>query len=131
MESWKHKIYWVVQEPIYKDFERRYNLANLGYSDQHSTVFALYDLVPSKTRFDLVTTRKVSVSIDQLFAAFRNNPHIPSLDSFIQGLQAKMSGQAQLSLRLDHPSKTTRLDIKPPSESGKVRDAESDEERLF
>lgn len=132
METWKHKIYWVVQEPIYQNFETRYNLTDIGYSDEHATVFALYDLVPSKTRFDLVTTRKVSASIDQLFAAFRNNPHIPSLGSFIQGLQAKISGQAQLSLRLDRPSKATTLDIKPPSESGRVRDADDEEEeRLF
>jgi hypothetical protein len=131
METWKHKIYWVVQEPIYKYFETRYNLAGIGYRDEHATVFALYDLARTETRFDLVTTRKVSASIDQLFTAFRNNPHIPSLGTFTQGLQDRISGQAQLSLRLDRPSRATHLDVKPPTESGRVRDAEETEDRLL
>jgi len=44
MENWGKKVFWVVQEPVYKNFETRYNLQNLGSQPEHSTVFALYDL---------------------------------------------------------------------------------------
>ena len=44
MENWKKKIYWVVQEPVYKYFETRYSLQSLDLQPEHSTIFALYNL---------------------------------------------------------------------------------------
>lgn len=128
MESWKRKIFWVVQEPIYKYFESRYNLQNIGFHDKHSTVFALYDLKPSPEKFDLIATRKTSASIDQLFASFRHNPNIPPLETFLESLQAKIIGQAQISLRLDQPSQRVSLDVRRPTSSGLVREGHADDE---
>ena len=45
LESWGHKIYWVTQKQVFSDLTRRYRLDGLGYNEEHSTVFALYDLV--------------------------------------------------------------------------------------
>jgi hypothetical protein len=123
MENWGHKVFWIVQEPIYRNFETRYNLQDIGYSDKHATIFALYDLKASRGSFDLVAARKTSASIDRLFAAFRNNPNIPSLDDFIETLQSKMAGNAQLSLRLDRPSRHSSLDVKPPTSTGRMRES--------
>jgi hypothetical protein len=128
MESWKHKIFWVVQEPIYKNFETRYNLQDIGFHNKHSTVFALYDLKPSREKFDLIATRKTSASIDQLFASFRHNPNIPSLETFVKSLQAKIIGQAQISLRLDQPTERLSLDVKRPTSSGRVREDPDEED---
>ena len=44
LENWGHKIFWVIQEPVYRDFLNRYNLSGMGYDDKHTTVFAIYDL---------------------------------------------------------------------------------------
>jgi hypothetical protein len=127
MESWQKKIiYWVVQEPVYKYFETRYSLQKLAYQPQHSTVFALYDLKPEKLKFDLVASRKISASMDQLFAAFRNNPNIPPVEKFLKMLKGKIEGEAQISLQLGRPSKTVAIDVKPPTASGKVRETASD-----
>ncbi|MCX7886533.1 MAG: NotI family restriction endonuclease [Verrucomicrobiae bacterium] len=104
MEIWKKKIYWVVQEPVYKFFEAKYNLQHLAYKPQHSTVFALYDLVPERQSFALKTSRKISASMDQLFDAFRTNPNIPPLEKFLSGLKRKIETQAQISLHLGRPS---------------------------
>ncbi len=128
MESWGHKIYWVVQEPIYRDFEKRYHLQDIGFHDEHSTVFALYDLVPRPDRFELVATRKTSASIDQLFGAFRNNPNIPPLDMFLQKLRTKMTQDVHLSLSLGRLAKGPSLDVKPPTPSGRIREGRDDEE---
>ncbi|MCL5995268.1 MAG: hypothetical protein M1546_04345 [Chloroflexi bacterium] len=69
-------------------------------------------------------------SIDQLFAAFRKNPNIPPVETFLQTLQAKVNGQAQLSLHLDQPGRSASLDVKPPTASGRVRDADDDNEEI-
>jgi len=133
MENWRKKIYWVVQEPVYKYFEGRYNLQSLDFHSQHSTVFALYDLKPTKERFELVASRNISASMDQLFAAFRNNPNIPSVERFQEALTRKIEGEAQISLRLGRPTKTQTIDVKPPTSSGKVREspAEYSKKNLF
>jgi hypothetical protein len=126
MESWRKKIYWVVQEPVYKNFEARYSLHRLSYKPQHSTVFALYDLKPAKDRFDMVASRKTSASMDQLFSAFRNNPNIPSVDTFLASLKGKIENEAQISLHLDRPTSKGSVDVKPPAASGKVHESPSD-----
>lgn len=127
MENWKKKIYWVVQEPVYRYFEARYNLQHLAFNPQHSTVFALYDLKPGKEKFELLASRKISASMDQLFAAFRSNPNIPSVDTFLAGLERKIEAEAQISLHLGRPTKTGAVDVKPPTASGKVRESAKDD----
>ncbi len=126
MENWRKKIYWVVQEPVYKYFEARYNLQSLDLQPQHSTVFALYDLKRTKEMFQLVASRKISASMDQLFAAFRKTPNIPSVAKFLEALKRKIEGEAQISLRLGRPTKSPTIDVKPPTASGKVRESQAD-----
>jgi hypothetical protein len=123
MENWRKKIFWIIQEPVYKYFETRYSLQKLAFKSQHSTVFALYDLKPAKQKFELIATRKISATMDQLFAAFRNNPNIPPVEKFVEMLEGKIEGEAQLSLHLGRPSKTVPIDVKPPTASGKIREA--------
>jgi len=122
MENWKKKIYWVVQEPVYKFFEAKYGLQRLTHKPQHSTVFALYDLIPGKQSFELKASRKVSASMDDLFHALRHGQQIPPLEAFLGRLKNKILAEAQISLHLDRPSKAPALDVKPPTASGKVRE---------
>jgi hypothetical protein len=122
-ENWRKKIYWVVQEPVYRYLETRYNLKNLDLQPNHSTVFALYDLKPNPEMFELVASRKVSASMDRLFAAFRNNAVMPSVEEFVEALKRKIQAEAQISLHLGRPSKASTIDIKPPTASGKVHES--------
>jgi hypothetical protein len=133
MENWRKKIYWVVQEPVYKYFEARYNLQSLELQPEHSTIFALYDLKESGEIFELVVTRKISASMDQLFAAFRNNPNIPSVAKFLEALKRKIDAEAHISLHLGQSTKSPTIDVKPPTASGKVREspAEYSKKDLF
>jgi hypothetical protein len=126
MENWQKKIYWVVQEPVYKYLETRYNLKSLDFQANHSTVFALYDLKQSSEKFDLVASRKVSASMDRLFAAFRTNAVMPSVKEFETALQRKIQAEAQISLHLGRSSKAAKIDIKPPTASGKVGESPED-----
>jgi len=133
MENWGKKIFWVVQEPVYKNFETRYNLQNLEYHPEHSTVFALYDLKGSGETFNLLASRKTSASIDQLFGAFRNNPNIPSITTFHDSLKRKIETESHISLHLGSSAKASAIDVKPPTASGKIREepAEYSKKDLF
>jgi restriction endonuclease NotI len=126
MENWKKKIYWVVQEPVYRYLETRYNLKSLDFQPDHSTVFALYDLKPTAEMFELVASRKVSASMDRLFSAFRSNTVMPSVKDFEVALKRKIQAEAQISLHLGRPSKAAQIDIKPPTASGKVGESPED-----
>lgn len=101
VESWGNMIYWVVQEPVYQNFVDRYNLHNLKFDDTHSTVFMVYDLEQNEDTFQIVLSRTESSTIDNLFAAFRNNPNIPSKDHFVSRLGKKISENVQLRFSLE------------------------------
>jgi hypothetical protein len=126
MENWRKKIYWVVQEPVYKYLETRYNLKSLDLQPDHSTVFALYDLKRTAEMFELVASRKVSASMDRLFTAFRNNTVMPSVEEFVTALKRKIQAEAHISLRLGRPSKAAKIDVKPPTASGKIGEPAED-----
>jgi hypothetical protein len=100
LERWGHKIYWVVQEPVYQNLLDRYNLNGMRYHKGHSTVFATYDLREKRGKYELYRTRIESSTIDNLFKAFRNNPNMPSKDVFVAKLKDKIKAKIHLKLKL-------------------------------
>lgn len=126
VESWRRKIYWVVQENIYHYFEARYNLQDIGCEADCSTVFVTYDLLSQPEHLELRPNRQRTATVDQLFSAFRNNPNIPSLDDFMSELGQKVRAKAQLSLYRGAANRPDLegLDIYPPTASGKVSEAD-------
>lgn len=95
-EAWKSKCYWVIQEYIYANLVSRYGFKTDGYSPEHASRFALYDIVPSRNRLSLQPTRFVSTSVDEVYRAMRNNPALPGKDAFVTSLNSKL----RLSLRV-------------------------------
>jgi hypothetical protein len=100
LENWGHKIYWVVQEPVYQNLLDRYNLNGMVYNEEHTTVFAIYDLEKDNDKYELSKTRVQSSAIDDLFSAFRNNPNIPSKDAFVAKLKTKLRAGMHLELKI-------------------------------
>jgi hypothetical protein len=98
MENWGHKIFWVVQEPVYQDFLNRYNLNGMAYHDEHATVFTIYDIKKESGKYNLFDTKIESSTIDDLFNAFRNNPNIPSKETFVNKLKTKLTAKMELKL---------------------------------
>ena len=107
LEHWGHKVYWVVQEPVYQNLVDRYSLNEMDYRDEDRTVFRIYDLQadPEKGQYRLRHTRTESSSIDHLFDAFRNNPNIPSKDEFVHKLGDKIRTKAALKLKFQQAKK--------------------------
>ncbi|HIE13052.1 MAG TPA: hypothetical protein EYP63_06470 [Desulfotomaculum sp.] len=100
LEHWGHRIYWVVQEPVYQDFLDRYNLNGMGYKPGNKIIFTTYDLRRAGDKCELFQTRIESSTTDNLFRAFRNNPNIPSKDAFVEKLGRKLKARMELKLQL-------------------------------
>ena len=114
LEKWGHKVYWVIQEPIFNYFQKRYNLTDITYDANHATRFAIYDLPVNGDEFQLTATRLVSSTVDQMFKAFRNNPNIPPVGEFKNRLREKL--MAHVNLKMEFDLATQPVDIHPPKE---------------
>lgn len=98
-ENWGTKSYWIIQEYIYANLVRRYGLKRDGYSPEHASRFALQELSLDGCEVTLRPTRYVSVSVDEVYQAMRNNPGLPKKDQFVAALNQKL--KAKLSLKFE------------------------------
>ena len=89
-EAWNSKCYWVIQEYIYANLVARYGLKKDGFSPEHASVFALYDMVTNGDRLTLTPTRFISVTVEEVYQAMRNNPSMPNKDAFVEKLNEKL-----------------------------------------
>jgi hypothetical protein len=70
----------------------------MAYHDEHATVFTIYDMKKESGKYNLFDTRVESSTIDDLFKAFRNNPNIPSKETFVNKLKTKLTAKMELKL---------------------------------
>mgnify|MGYP001607131864 CR=1 FL=1 len=96
-ETWDIKCYWVIQEYIYANLVNRYGLKKDGYSPEHASRFALYNLARRDNRLTLAPSRFVSTTVDEVYQAMKSNPGLPNKDRFVNTLNAKL--QARLSVK--------------------------------
>jgi hypothetical protein len=96
-EAWGIKCYWVIQEYIYANLVNRYGLKKDGYSPEHASRFALYNLVRRDNRLTLAPSRFVSTTVDEVYHAMKSNPGLPDKDKFVNILNAKL--HAKLSVK--------------------------------
>lgn len=100
IEAWNQKIFWVMQEPLYDEFVRRYNINSLDYSGEDSTQFAVYDLIPTDSTYKLALKYYKSSTLDNLFDAFRYNFDVPDKEKFMDKLKEKLSSKLHSTLDL-------------------------------
>ncbi len=89
-ETWDTKCYWVIQEYIYANLVNRYGFKKKGFSPEHASRFALYNLKHKDNRLSLSSSRFVSTTVDEVYQAMRNNPNLPHKDTFVQTLNTKL-----------------------------------------
>jgi hypothetical protein len=98
-EKWGIKSYWVIQEYIYANLVKRYGLKREGFSEDHASRFALQEFTFDENKIRLQATRFISVSVDEVYQAMRNNPGLPMKDEFVANLNEKL--KARLSLKFE------------------------------
>jgi len=117
------KIFWVVQDPIFSYFQKKFRLTDMGYDKSHCSVFSLYDLKEKGGRFNLLPTRMFSSTVDALFDAFRRNDDIPPpVEKFVERLESKLSGDMKIALHLSRKKAPAKFDAPKPGATGRVRE---------
>ena len=96
-ENWGVKSYLVIQEYIYANLVKRYGLKQEGFSAGHASRFALQELSIDGNRVKLRPTRYVSVSVDEVYQAMRNNPSLPNKGQFVAALNDKLKIRLNLN----------------------------------
>ena len=99
-EAWNAKCYWVIQEYIYANLVARYGLKKKGFSREHASVFALYDMRENGDRLTLKRTRFISTTVDEVYQAMRSNPNMPNKDEFVEKLNERLNEKLNKKLRL-------------------------------
>ena len=89
-EAWGVKCYWVIEEYIHANLVRRYGLQNEDYVPESASRFALCTLEDTGEHLSLNLQRFVSITVDEMYQAMRNNPGLPGKEQFVQGLNAKL-----------------------------------------
>lgn len=90
METWRQKIYWIMQNKLYQEIISRYNLEPFGFSTNHSTRFAVYDLISDQGEYKLELQSITSTNLDTIFDAFRDDANVPDKDEFVRKLNLKI-----------------------------------------
>ena len=91
MEHWGKNIVWVMQDFVFNNMLSRFNLERTGFDDTLSTHFFLYDLVNTSTSFEIEMVDNCSTSVKAMLKAFEMESGLPSLRSFVDTLEAKLS----------------------------------------
>ncbi len=103
MENWEKKIYWILPEYIYQNMVDRFNLKNMEYSINDSTVFFTYDLQLKENKYKLKKISETSTSVSNLLTAFTEQP-IPSIGAFLHKLKEKL--KIELTTNKDEGNQT-------------------------
>ena len=74
----------------HKPMQARYGFKSDGFSPQHSSIFALYDMVTNGDCLTLTPTRFISTTVEEVYQAMRNNPAVPNKDAFVEELNKKL-----------------------------------------
>ena len=98
-EAWGVKCYWIMQGYVYENLVTRYGLKKSGYNPEDASRFALYDLVSSEDRLTLQCSRIISVSVDEVYQAMRNNPRAPDKDAFVVSLNRRLEAKLKLQMK--------------------------------
>lgn len=69
-----------------------------GYDPSDATRFALYNLEPMEDRLTLKRKRIISVSVDEVYQAMRNNPGAPDKDAFVALLRRRLEAKLKLQV---------------------------------
>ena len=112
-EAWGIRCYWVIQEYIYANLVKRYGLKTEGYSPEHASWFALYNLKQKGNRLTLTPSRFVSTTVDAMYQAMKNNPGLPNRERFVS-VRRQVESQTRRDIRLmilSHPFTQSVLNI--------------------
>lgn len=89
MEKWGKNIIWIMQNFVFNNMVRRFQLADLDYKKEDFTKYLIYDLKLTNKQYNLELIEKKSTSVSNLLKAFTHQP-CPDIDEFVSVLENKI-----------------------------------------
>jgi len=89
LQKWNKKIVWICQTYVFENMVKRFNLSDLDYKSENSTVYFVYDLVKTGDIYELQKVYKKSSTINNLLKAFTEQP-APNIGEFVHILERKI-----------------------------------------
>jgi len=90
IENWGKNIVWVMQDFVFSNMLSRFDLERKPLDRDLSTHFFLYKMDETDIGFDLKLGETCSSSVRDLAKAFERGKGLPTLNSFIKTLEAKI-----------------------------------------
>ncbi len=97
IQKWNKKIFWISQRYVFENMVNRFNLSNLGYSQNNATIFFVYNLFKEGSIYKLKRVYKRSSTIKNLLTAFTKQP-MPDINDFIDVLKGKIELKLGISV---------------------------------
>ena len=98
MESWNKNIYWVMQNFVFDNMVKRFNLIDLETTESLNTHYHIYDLIENDKVYNLSLIDKKSTTVANLIKAFTHQP-TPSIDKFVEKLEEKIELKLGLNFK--------------------------------
>jgi hypothetical protein len=89
-EAWGVKSYWIIQESVYADLVEHFGLKPDGFSADHALRFALQDISAEMDGVKIKPARYISVSVNEIYQALRNDSGLPGKAQFIAALSNRI-----------------------------------------
>ncbi len=97
MQKWNKKIFWISQSYVFENMVNRFNLSNLGYSQNNAILFFVYDFFKKGSIYKLKKVYRKSSTIKNLLTAFTKQP-MPDINDFIDVLKGKIELRLGISV---------------------------------
>lgn len=91
-EKWKKHNVWVMQDFVFQNMLKRFDLKLNVFDKEKYIHYFIYSLVMDQSKKELVLklTSKHSYTADELREAFNKDKDVPSLETFIRKLEARV-----------------------------------------
>jgi len=95
-EKWDKNIIWVMQDFIFKNMLKRFEINDNEFSKSKSNHFFIYTLEDKGSEYKLNLNSKHSFTVEELAKAFSSERTLPDVNKFIEKLEEKV--KIQLSI---------------------------------
>lgn len=98
-EKWDKNIIWVMQDFIFKNMLKRFEINDNEFSKSKKNHFFIYTLEDKGSEYKLDLNSKHSFTVEELAKAFSRERTLPDLNKFIEKLEEKVKIQLSITTK--------------------------------
>lgn len=98
-EKWDKNIIWVMQDFIFKNMLKRFEIIDNKFSEKKRNHFFIYTFKKAGSEYKLVLDSRHSFTVEELAEAFSSARSLPDIDKFIEKLEQKVRIQLSITTK--------------------------------